>query len=267
MYKIINYYRDNENDMKYLCSHIDEINNLLKQCFGETINCEYFYDKQNLFIAYDGDKMIGCATIEAEAFLEYTDETLIPEYVYVPTNNYEKNRIIIFPCISGLCRDLDEKYKGVGSLLIDHIHKHFENENITQYKDWQDTPDIGEYIYLIVGSGKHHITIDSNDQEKTIYLTANQKLIDYYQNNNFERVKNCYFITYHRDPEPSFAKPDQCLHEVVMRRKLNRINAPAPVQQINNSETKKWSSNSLTRFGLGLGLGLVVMIIFINFII
>ncbi len=60
MYKIKNYLTHDENDLDYLVSLSDKLNNLIKENFGEIISCSYFYQVENVFIAYDDEKIIGC---------------------------------------------------------------------------------------------------------------------------------------------------------------------------------------------------------------
>lgn len=214
MYKITHYSPESKDSMNYLIDHMDELSMLIEQNFGERIGPSYFDEVSDVFIAHDDDKIIGCAFIRIEHdIIECIPGSDIPTYSEVSIENYNKyfslNRIL-YPVISGLCRNNclsqeDDKYKGVGTLIIQAICEHYENVSTCLNQD-------SEYIYLIVGSGRHKLMDHSNELEKTEYYTANRKLIDYYVKNNFEEIKDCYHIN----------SMELCPFEIVMRKKLNK---------------------------------------------
>ncbi len=104
--------------------------------------------------------------------------TKFPTYFHVRADDYINKfhvRTELYPVISGLCRDLDKKYQGIGAMIINAMCEYFE-EMYTNLNNGSGS----DYIYLIVGAGKHKITTNTNDPEKNDYLTANHKLINYY---------------------------------------------------------------------------------------
>lgn len=205
MYEIKNYQTANDNDMNHLITQIDNLNILIEQNFGDNIDASFFHAVYNVFVAYDNQKIIGCAFVCTEWDIVHNKtENFIPTYSHILVKNYLKNfdQMSLYPIISGLCRDQDEKYKGVGSMIIDSMCEYFENMHHDR-----------EYIYLVVGSGKHEITIDSSDKEKEEYVTMNHHLIDYYTKNKFEIMMDNYCINFFGN---------HCVFENVMRRKLSR---------------------------------------------
>ena len=222
MCKIIRYDVKRELDLELFKPRFEEFNDLLKCSFNTTIRFRYLSKIENVFIVYDDDqgvqtdghgKMVGCVMVYPEnKIFEYNQP--MPCYQYVPFDSGSLiGRITLYPMINALCRNLNEKYKGWGYQILQHIIKYYDVKGF-------------EYIYLVAKSERKQITPNSNLHEISECMVTNHGLINYYTEQGFE-IMDCYYDSHIDKPSGKY------IHENVLRKKLIRhdyIGHPDPLK-------------------------------------
>ena len=193
-------------NVEYVKHNIKDLNDLVNESFGRIVDRAFFnefvFDSTNIFIAHDieNSKIIGCAYIQKQEIGIHKSEH--PTYVNVrfdPKDSSHKKKTI-FPTINCLCRKLDDRYRGIGTIILEAICSYYKTKNINT-------------IYLCARSERSEpIEYDINYKSSKYFLT-NQKLLEYYIAHGFEIIEN-YYVS------EQINRDDQYVHSNVMKKIL-----------------------------------------------
>jgi hypothetical protein len=201
MYNIITFSIHDAQSFEKIKEYSDVLAGLINECFG------YDYDKDSInrflekckyaFIAFDGSEPIGSAYIKIENIYKYNEIKKTYIYVDAPYDRTSET-LELYPVISGLCRKQNDKYKGVGTMILKEIFTFFDNINKKENGN-----DIVEYVYLIPESVEGKGSVSDNycgkiskylDESTNEYLLSNKRLIRYYKSLGFEILDKYYFM-------------------------------------------------------------------------
>lgn len=171
---------DNDNDVDiFYMVHFKEIKNIFNKCFPCFLS-KNFFGSYSKFIRYyfllSNDKVIAFAKVDYTRKYVYSDKSL-DTYTLVDKNleNYK----FIYPSLESLCRDNDNKYKGIGSYLLKKISE-----------------DVGKsynYLILVPESLKFKdISSQINCGIIEGYKNSQTELIKYYKKNGFKILDGYY---------------------------------------------------------------------------
>ncbi len=216
-----------DSSVKYVKSKFVQIKNLLFDSFGSNIGVKdldnFLLDVETVFIVHDNNRIIGSAFVQSEKRISKF-KSKKPTYMCVNHDSkYLLSVVTLYPLINALCRNLDPKYKGVGSLILDSIFSHYEKNNI-------------ENIYLISRSARKETPTDviddvikNNTNTETIniiskknknidsialkYYTSNKQLINFYKNFGFDIYDNYYYCEINKEI-------NSCIYQNILKKKL-----------------------------------------------
>lgn len=208
-------------DTGLLDIYSDQIIGLIKSCFGYHYSRSGIKDmiqSQNGIIYVVDPAMVEEKELVGIVFLGHDnvqyidpekteiDEALLEKYVlkkgfegadtlFFPSEEDSDSSIVmkdLYPVIMGYCRKPDERYKGLGTYMLERIIEVYRQLNYSK-------------IYAIIESrsgikdGKIKdcglIDYDYNDRDTEFYRT-NMKLIKYYESIGFKNQDNHYFVNF-----------------------------------------------------------------------
>lgn len=202
-YKFV-HFKNNSNELyKFIKKHGVSINRIIKSCFDVNY-CEYdtWILKYDIFCLMFEKKVVAFASTQYKDILINTKNVNIYEYVKVDSDNMElindsnnNNKVLLGPFIESLCRDMNPKYKGVGTILLKYISDYYKNKGV-------------EKIYLVPESTKYK-KYGQNDNcgveiDKDKYLDSQKSLHKFYNNFGFYKLDNHYEFDLCDSNYPSF---------------------------------------------------------------
>jgi hypothetical protein len=149
----------------------------------------YYFDPNESTTGKTRKNVIDFDSDQDTSFAEtYVLKKITPSFVDALRSSHEKK---LSPTISGFCRDKDDKYKGLGTLMLKTIKKIYDQKDIRRIFV------VAESSYGVressadghCGIGKH-----GYDNKESEYYINCKKLIGYYESVGFELLKHHYVV-------------------------------------------------------------------------
>ena len=171
---------------KNVLKYIKQLNNLIKISFNNDMTDEtykkYLEYHKYILIAFYKSKIIGSLYILEDELYKNNDINLQTYVLKERDPSIWTKKVKLFPMITTFCRTSNDKYKGIGKIMLHKISKFLK-----EYKKIYCVPEsiIGQYDKCT-----------SYDNKNNKYYTENMKLIEYYKKMKFKIFKNHYVLDF-----------------------------------------------------------------------
>jgi len=191
-----------------ITQYIDQMRQLIGTSFGfdmtdmtDVMFINFLNMHSLILIAFDGLKIIGTLYVNGEQIvrpINQKDHPIIPytlQRSFAGNRNYfETMTYYLFPMICNFCRIPDDRYKGVGQIMLQKIIDRFRKNG---YKSIYCVP---ESIIGLVDSRENGMCgLNDYDNRDNLYYKENMKLIGYYRKLGFDIYDNHYVVDFCSD--------------------------------------------------------------------